>query len=97
MPIRKPMFVVPLSLGTIATGNEASGFPASNLGETDAAGLVWKSSGATNVWARGNLGSAQSINFATLISGGNLHAIVWARPLRVFHGGFMTGAFKSWR
>ena len=68
MPIRKPMFVVPLSLGTIATGNEASGFPASNLGETDAAGLVWKSSGATNVWARGNLGSAQSINFAALIA-----------------------------
>lgn len=68
MPIRKPMFVVPLSLGTIATGNEASGFPASNLGETDAAGLVWKSSGATNVWARGQMTSAQSINFAALMS-----------------------------
>lgn len=68
MPIRKPLFVAPLALGTIATGNETSGFPASNLGETDAAGLVWKSTGATNVWARGDMGSSQSINFAALMS-----------------------------
>lgn len=67
MAYRKPFFVLPLDLGTIATGNEASGFPVTHLNRPRDVGLVWKTSGATNVWARGNLGSTQTIDFCGLL------------------------------
>lgn len=68
MAIRKPIFIVPLELGTIATGNEIAGKPATNLNRKKAIGLTWKSSGATNLWARGDFGSAKSIDFMALVS-----------------------------
>lgn len=65
---QKPRFVVPLSLGTISAGNERSGNPASNLGEFSAIGLTWKSSGTANLWAKGDFGTPQEVNFAALVS-----------------------------
>lgn len=66
--IRKPLFVKPLDLGTIATGNETSGYPAANLNRHKAIGLTWKSTGNTSVWARGQFASSQSIDFCAIIS-----------------------------
>lgn len=68
MAILKPIFVIPLNLGTIATGNEIAGKPASNLNRAKAIGLTWKTSDATNVWARGDFASAKAVNFMSLVS-----------------------------
>lgn len=68
MAIRKPLFVVPLDLGTVATGNEVAGFAASNLGRHKALGLTWKSSGNTNLWVRGQFAASRAIDFMSLIS-----------------------------
>lgn len=68
MPIRKPIFIRPLDLGTLTTGNETAGFPAANLNRHKAIGLTWKTTGASNVWIRGNLGAARSIDFCSIIS-----------------------------
>jgi hypothetical protein len=65
--IRKPLFVVPYDLGTITTGNAASGYPATSLNRQRETGLVWKTSGASNVWVRCNLGSAKAIDFISLV------------------------------
>lgn len=66
--IRKPFFVVPHPLGTIATGNAASGYPATHLNRHKAIGLVWKSTGSTNLWVRGDFGSSKTIDFAAIIA-----------------------------
>lgn len=68
MPVRKPIFVVPLALGTIATGNEIAGKPATNLNRAKAIGLTWKSSGNTNLWVRGDLATAKPIDFMAVVS-----------------------------
>lgn len=68
MAITKPFFVIPLDLGTIATGNETAGYPAKNLNRFKAIGLTWKSTGNTNVWARGQFSAAQAIDFIGIIS-----------------------------
>lgn len=68
MTVRKPFFVEPIALGTIATGNELATNPASHLARPDAMGLTWKSSNNANLWVRGDLGSAQPIDFCALIS-----------------------------
>jgi hypothetical protein len=66
MPAR-PFFLKPLPLGTITTGNERSERPASHLGELDAIGMVWRSNGTSNLWVRGDLGSAKAIDFISVI------------------------------
>lgn len=66
--ISKPFFVVPLDLGTITTGNEQTSYPASNLNRQKAIGLIWKSTGNTNLWVRGNFGSSKSMDFMSLIA-----------------------------
>lgn len=68
MAIEKPIFVLPLDLGTIATGNERAEAPASNLNEHRSPGLVWRSNGNTNVWAKGQLASAQAISHAAVLA-----------------------------
>lgn len=68
MTVSRPFFVVPLDLGTITTGNEVSGYPASNLNRHKALGLTWKSNGASNLWVRGDFGSAQEIDFMSVVS-----------------------------
>lgn len=66
--IGKPLLVRPIDLGTIATGNEVSGHEADYLNRHKAKGLTWKTSGASNVWARGELAASQSIDFCALIA-----------------------------
>ena len=68
MPIRKPIFIVPLDLGSMATGNAASGFPVTNLNRHKAIGLTWKSSGSTNVWARGQFTASRAIEFCAIVA-----------------------------
>jgi hypothetical protein len=62
-----PFAVVPVPLGTITTGNETAAKPAIHLGEFKHIGMTWRSSDGTNLWVRGNLGSAQPIDFMSLV------------------------------
>jgi len=66
--IRKPIFILPLDLGTMATGNAASGFPVTNINRHKAIGLTWKSSGASNVWARGQFAASRAIDFCSMVA-----------------------------
>lgn len=66
--IEKPIFVLPIDLGTIATGNERAEAPALHLNEHDSPGLVWRSNGNSSVWARGQLSASQAISFCSLVS-----------------------------
>lgn len=65
--IEKPIFVLPVDLGTIATGNERAEAPALHLNEHDSPGLVWRSNGNASVWARGQFPASQVISFCTLL------------------------------
>lgn len=68
MAIEKPIFCLPIDLGTIASGNERTEAPASHLGLFKSPGLVWRSNGNTNVWARGQLSTSQAISMCALVS-----------------------------
>ena len=61
-----PFVVVPTPLGTITTGNEITAKPASHLNEFIDIGMTWKSNGNTNLWVRGDFGSAKSVNFVQM-------------------------------
>lgn len=68
MPIQKPFAVLPLSLTGIASGNEKANRPASHLAQPYP-GMRWESSGASNVWARGQFGGAtQAVSFMSLMA-----------------------------
>lgn len=67
MPIKLPFAVRPLALGTIVTGNSLSNRPASNLNLLDYVGMTWKTSGAANVWIRGDFGSARQVDFISMV------------------------------
>jgi hypothetical protein len=78
MPIKLPFAVVPLALGTITTGNElATTNPAIHLGKFRYIGATWKSSDATNVWIRGDFGTAKAINFISMIAANALPGTQW--------------------
>jgi hypothetical protein len=62
-----PFIVVPLALGTIATGNERANRPAAHLGETLYKGMVWQSNGNGDLWVRGDFGAAQAIDFVAVM------------------------------
>jgi hypothetical protein len=62
-----PFAVIPVSLGTIATGNEREESPAIHLGEFKAPALVWGSDGDTNLWVRGDFGAGQRIDFVSML------------------------------
>lgn len=68
MAIQKPFVVEPLSLGTVTTGNEKTNRKALNLGRFENQGKVWETTGAANVWARGDFGSAKEVDFIALLS-----------------------------
>ncbi len=68
MTIEKPFAVVPHPLGIIATGNERAGNPASHLGEFSDIGMVWRSNGNGNLWARGDFGAALSVDHMAIIA-----------------------------
>jgi hypothetical protein len=68
MTIQLPFGVVPLDLGTITTGNARANRPAAHLGYFKHIGLVWQSTGASNLWVRGDFGAAMPVDFAAMIS-----------------------------
>lgn len=63
-----PFAVIPTPLGTVTTGNEIAAKPAIHLGEFKAPGMTWKSNGTSNLWVRGNFGSAKPVNFVSVMS-----------------------------
>lgn len=66
--IRKPFFVVPLSLGTMVASAADSGYPVFNLNRHRAIGLTWKANATGGLWARGRLDAAAAISFCGMIS-----------------------------
>lgn len=66
--IRKPIFLRPLDLGTIVSGNARLGHAVHHLGRPGDIGLTWKTDGNGNLWARGDLGSAYTVDFCAMIS-----------------------------
>lgn len=66
--IRKPLFIVPLDLGTITASAANSGFPATNLNRFKSVGLTWRAAVGGGLWARGQMASTQPIDFAALVS-----------------------------
>ena len=66
--IRKPFFAVPFPLPSIVSGNVRAGYSALHLARPKASGLTWRTNGTANAWVRGDLGSAQSIDFASLVA-----------------------------
>ena len=69
-----PFVVVPHPLGTVTTGNEITAKPASHLAEFKDIGMTWKSSGNTNLWVRGDFGSAKAVDFVSLLSANAISA-----------------------
>ncbi len=65
---RKPLFVIPLDLGTIVSGNVAPGYSVFHLNRPKAAGLVWRSDGNSNVWVRGDFGAIREVDFCALMA-----------------------------
>lgn len=66
--IEKPLFVLPIDLGTIATGNERTEAPAIHLNEHDSPGLVWRTNGNGTVWARGQLSASKAISLCSMVN-----------------------------
>ena len=66
--IEKPIFCTPVDLGTIATGNEREESPAYHLGIHDSPGLVWRTNGGSNIWARGMMPQATAISFCSMLA-----------------------------
>jgi len=64
----KPFVVVPIDIGTVTTGNDRPATPADHLGETFYRGMVWRSNGPGNLWVRGDLGKAETIDFVGLLA-----------------------------
>ncbi|HEX5183572.1 MAG TPA: SGNH/GDSL hydrolase family protein [Allosphingosinicella sp.] len=62
-----PFVVVPTALGTMTTGNDTTGHPATNLGEFDTMGMTWRSSGPSNLWVQGNFATLPPIDFISMI------------------------------
>lgn len=81
MAIQLPFAVIPHDLGTIdGVGNEKSSRPASHAGEFKNPGMVWESSGASNVWVRGNFGAVKDIDFFGLIgTNASASTTMWLR------------------
>jgi hypothetical protein len=68
MAIQKPFAVLPLALSNIATGNAKANRPASHLALPQYPGMRWESSGASNVWARGQFNGTEAVNFVSLMA-----------------------------
>lgn len=64
----KPFFLIPTPLGAVTSGNELANRPAAFLGEFNYRGMVWQSSGNSNLWARCSFGSAQDIDFVSMMN-----------------------------
>jgi hypothetical protein len=62
-----PFAVIPLSLGTIETGNERAERPAVHLGYAKFRSLVWRTAGPANAWVRGDFGADSVVDFCALV------------------------------
>lgn len=61
------ILIAPLALTNITSGNEKSIRPVTNIARNDQPGLIWESSGASNLWAMGQIPSGSQPNFFGLI------------------------------
>lgn len=68
MAIEKPIFCLPVDLGTIATGNERDETPAVHLNHHESIGLVWRTNGNSSMWARGQFTASQALSMCSLIN-----------------------------
>ena len=68
MAIRKPIFVLPLDLGTFVAGSAQDSNPVYGLGRPLAAAVTWRTNGNSAIWARGDFGSAQAVDFCALLA-----------------------------
>lgn len=66
--IEKPIFCRPAPLGAIAAGNERAEAPAVHLGLYGSPGLVWRTNGSGNAWARGQMTAATAISMASVVA-----------------------------
>lgn len=66
--IRKPLFVVPLDLGVVASSLHVEGHPASNLNRLDGLGLTWVAPDGSAAWIRGQLPQQGAIDFCSIVS-----------------------------
>ncbi|QZP06778.1 hypothetical protein [Caenibius sp. WL] len=66
--IRKPIFVRPLDLGTVICGNARGGHGVQHLNRNRDPGLTWRTDGNGNVWAKGNFGYVQPVDFCAMIA-----------------------------
>lgn len=67
MAIRKPFAVLPLALSNLSTGNAKTNRPVTHLAQPHP-GMRWESSGASNVWARGQFNGTQAVDFVSLMA-----------------------------
>ncbi len=67
MAIQKPFAVIPNTFTVDATGNEKAHRLADHVAEFQNPGMVWETTGASNVWIRGSFSAAASIDFLGLI------------------------------
>ena len=65
--IEKPVFCLPLDLGTITSGNERDEAPALHLTHHASPGLVWRTEGDTNIWARGQFSVPQIASLCSML------------------------------
>ncbi len=68
MAIEKPIFCLPLDLGTIATGNERTEAPAVHLNHHESPGLVWRTNGNGTIWARGQFAASQVVSLCSVLA-----------------------------
>lgn len=68
MAIVQPFAVAPALIGPVTSGNELANRPASHLGYLDYIGMVWRSSGPSNLWARGQFFAQETIDFVALVN-----------------------------
>ena len=68
MAIEKPIFCLPVDLGTIATGNERTETLADHLHHHESIGLVWRTNGNSSMWARGQFTASQALSMCSLIN-----------------------------
>lgn len=64
----KPLICLPMALDEIVCGNAQPGYYADHLARHDAAGVVWRTDGNSNVWAAGRFaGGSSTIDFVALL------------------------------
>jgi hypothetical protein len=66
--ISKPIFVLPIDLGTMVCDSADTGHPVFNLAEFKAPGTTWKAAATGDHWIRGYWSSAETIDFLAIMA-----------------------------